>query len=143
PELPDFGLQARNRLTRPQTAVRRTFSLDPRMKRLLRNPQIFRHLTHRRPGCLRQSDGICLELRGVASATLRHCFLFYHDLSSGVSTHSDHGQPSPEQGVPARAFLEDLDGPLTFGELLESIRESEEMSRKEFAEKLGISPQRL
>ena len=52
-------------------------------------------------------------------------------------------QKNPKRGVPARAFLEDLDGPLTFGELLESIRESEEMSRKEFAEKLGISPQRL
>ena len=33
--------------------------------------------------------------------------------------------------------------PLTFGELLESIRESEEMSRKELADTLGISPQRL
>lgn len=47
------------------------------------------------------------------------------------------------KGVDAKAFLEDLVGPLTFGNTLAAIREGEELSQTVFARKLGISRQNL
>lgn len=42
------------------------------------------------------------------------------------------------------AFLESLnDGPLTFGQLLASLRQADELSLTQFAQKLGISRQHL
>ena len=43
----------------------------------------------------------------------------------------------------AMKFLEGLVGELTFGGLIEAMRQAEEMSQVEFAEKLGISKQHL
>lgn len=43
----------------------------------------------------------------------------------------------------AKSFLESMVGPLTLGNLLMSIREGEEMSQTEFAQKLGISKSHL
>jgi len=40
-------------------------------------------------------------------------------------------------------FLESLVGELTFGGLIEAMRQAEEMSQVEFAAKLGISKQHL
>ena len=40
-------------------------------------------------------------------------------------------------------FLESLVGELTFGGLIEAMRQAEEMSQVEFAKKLGISKQHL
>ena len=40
-------------------------------------------------------------------------------------------------------FLEGLIGKLTFGGLIEAMRQAEEMSQVEFAKKLGISKQHL
>ena len=40
-------------------------------------------------------------------------------------------------------FLESLVGALTFGGLIEAMRQTEEMSQVDFAEKLGISKQHL
>ena len=45
--------------------------------------------------------------------------------------------------VNAREFLESLDGPLTIGSYLESIRLGEELSLAAFAKKLGISASHL
>lgn len=45
--------------------------------------------------------------------------------------------------IKAKEFLESKVGPLTLGKLLVSIREGEEMSQMEFAEKLGISKSHL
>ena len=43
----------------------------------------------------------------------------------------------------AMKFLESLVGELTFGGLIEAMRQAEEMSQVEFAAKLGISKQHL
>lgn len=44
----------------------------------------------------------------------------------------------------AKTYLENLnDGPLTFSELIESLRLSEELSQVDFAKKLGISRSHL
>jgi transcriptional regulator with XRE-family HTH domain len=43
----------------------------------------------------------------------------------------------------AMKFLEGLVGELTFGGLIEAMRQAEEMSQVEFAQKLGISKQHL
>ncbi|OGQ49542.1 MAG: transcriptional regulator [Deltaproteobacteria bacterium RIFCSPLOWO2_02_56_12] len=43
----------------------------------------------------------------------------------------------------AMKFLEGLVGVLTFGGLIEAMRQAEEMSQVEFAKKLGISKQHL
>ncbi len=43
----------------------------------------------------------------------------------------------------AMQFLESLVGELTFGGLIEAMRQAEEMSQVDFAEKLGISKQHL
>ena len=43
----------------------------------------------------------------------------------------------------AMKFLEGLVGKLTFGGLIEAMRQAEEMSQVEFAAKLGISKQHL
>jgi len=43
----------------------------------------------------------------------------------------------------AMKFLEGLIGKLTFGGLIEAMRQAEEMSQVEFAKKLGISKQHL
>jgi transcriptional regulator with XRE-family HTH domain len=43
----------------------------------------------------------------------------------------------------AMRFLEGLAGELTFGGLIEAMRQAEEMSQVEFAKKLGISKQHL
>lgn len=44
----------------------------------------------------------------------------------------------------AQKFLDDLIGhPMSFGDLLETVRESRELSQKEFAKKLKISPSHL
>ena len=43
----------------------------------------------------------------------------------------------------AMKFLEGLAGKLTFGGLIEAMRQAEEMSQVEFAKKLGISKQHL
>ena len=43
----------------------------------------------------------------------------------------------------AMKFLESLVGKLTFGGLIEAMRQAEEMSQVEFAKKLGISKQHL
>jgi DNA-binding transcriptional regulator YiaG len=43
----------------------------------------------------------------------------------------------------AMKFLESLAGQLTFGGLIEAMRQAEEMSQVEFAKKLGISKQHL
>src|SRR3972149_2970751 len=43
----------------------------------------------------------------------------------------------------AMKFLEGLVGELTFGGLIEAMRQAEEMSQVEFAKKLGISKQHL
>jgi transcriptional regulator with XRE-family HTH domain len=43
----------------------------------------------------------------------------------------------------AMKFLEGLVGKLTFGGLIEAMRQAEEMSQVEFAKKLGISKQHL
>ncbi|MDP2602325.1 MAG: helix-turn-helix transcriptional regulator [Deltaproteobacteria bacterium] len=43
----------------------------------------------------------------------------------------------------ATKFLEKLVGELTFGGLIEAMRQSEEMSQVDFAKKLGISKQHL
>jgi len=43
----------------------------------------------------------------------------------------------------AMKFLESLVGELTFGGLIEAMRQAEEMSQVEFAKKLGISKQHL
>lgn len=43
----------------------------------------------------------------------------------------------------AMRFLEDMVGELTFGGLLEAMRQAEEMSQVDFAKKLGISKQQL
>ena len=43
----------------------------------------------------------------------------------------------------AMKFLEGLVGELTFGGLIEAMRQAEEMSQVEFAAKLGISKQHL
>jgi transcriptional regulator with XRE-family HTH domain len=40
-------------------------------------------------------------------------------------------------------FLEDLDGPLSFGDMVASLRQSDQISQSALAEKLGISPQNL
>ncbi len=40
-------------------------------------------------------------------------------------------------------FLEGLDGPMTFGDALAALRETEEESLTAFAGRLGISPQHL
>lgn len=45
--------------------------------------------------------------------------------------------------VEAGAFLESLDGKLTFGKMLWSIRKCDEISQPEFAKKLGISKSHL
>jgi transcriptional regulator with XRE-family HTH domain len=48
------------------------------------------------------------------------------------------------RGIPARSFLEDLiGGPLTFSELILTLRQNEELSQKDFSAKLGISKQKL
>ena len=41
----------------------------------------------------------------------------------------------------AMQFLESLVGELTFGGLIEAMRQAEEMSQVDFAKKLGISKQ--
>lgn len=41
--------------------------------------------------------------------------------------------------VDARAFLESIDGPLTLGRLLRSIREGEEISLEKMSKQLGVS----
>ena len=43
----------------------------------------------------------------------------------------------------AMKFLESVVGELTFGGLIEAMRQAEEMSQVEFAKKLGISKQHL
>lgn len=43
----------------------------------------------------------------------------------------------------AMKFLESLVGELTFGGLIEAMRQAEEMSQVEFAKKFGISKQHL
>jgi len=43
----------------------------------------------------------------------------------------------------AMQFLDNLVGELTFGGLIEAMRQAEEMSQVDFAEKLGISKQHL
>jgi len=43
----------------------------------------------------------------------------------------------------AMKFLESLVGELTFGGLIQAMRQAEEMSQVEFAKKLGISKQHL
>ncbi len=43
----------------------------------------------------------------------------------------------------AMKFLESLVGELTFGGLIEAMRQAEEMSQVQFAKKLGISKQHL
>ena len=43
----------------------------------------------------------------------------------------------------AMKFLESLVGELTFGGMIEAMRQAEEMSQVEFAKKLGISKQHL
>jgi len=43
----------------------------------------------------------------------------------------------------AMQFLESLVGELTFGGLIEAMRQAEEMSQVDFAKKLGISKQHL
>lgn len=43
----------------------------------------------------------------------------------------------------ALAFLENLDGPLTFGRMIWAIRESEEISQADFAKQLGVAPGHL
>ena len=44
----------------------------------------------------------------------------------------------------ATAFLEDLNGgPLTFGQMLSSLRKCEQMSQTQMAQQLGISTQKL
>lgn len=45
--------------------------------------------------------------------------------------------------VDARAFLDDLDGPLTFGEAIRSIRMCDEQTQEQFAARLGVSKQHL
>jgi transcriptional regulator with XRE-family HTH domain len=45
--------------------------------------------------------------------------------------------------VDAKALLEELDGPLTFGEALRSIRVCDEETQEHFAARLGISKQHL
>ncbi|MEK7333830.1 MAG: helix-turn-helix domain-containing protein, partial [Candidatus Binatota bacterium] len=48
-----------------------------------------------------------------------------------------------EKKSDAMKFLESLVGELTFGGLIEAMRQAEEMSQVEFAAKLGISKQHL
>lgn len=43
----------------------------------------------------------------------------------------------------AEEFLESLDGPLTFGNMLQAIRECDEISQSDFAKKLGVSKSHL
>ena len=44
----------------------------------------------------------------------------------------------------AMAFLEEMNGgPLTFGQMLSSLRKCEEMSQTEMARRLGVSTQKL
>jgi transcriptional regulator with XRE-family HTH domain len=43
----------------------------------------------------------------------------------------------------AMQFLDNLVGELTFGRLIEAMRQAEEMSQVDFAKKLGISKQHL
>lgn len=45
--------------------------------------------------------------------------------------------------IDAKAFLEELDGPLTFGEAIHSIRVCDEETQEHFAARLGISKQHL
>lgn len=45
--------------------------------------------------------------------------------------------------VDAAAFLEEMDGPLTLGRYIESIRLGDEMTQVEFAKKLGITKAKL
>lgn len=40
-------------------------------------------------------------------------------------------------------FLESLDGPLTFGDMVASLRKSDGISQSALAEKLGMTPQNL
>lgn len=47
------------------------------------------------------------------------------------------------KGTDAKTFLEGLVGPLTFGKMLASIREGDELSQSAFARQLGISRQNL
>lgn len=47
------------------------------------------------------------------------------------------------KGRDAAAFLESLIGKLTFGNMLQSIRECDEVSSADFAKKLGISKSHL
>lgn len=52
--------------------------------------------------------------------------------------------PAPRRQSSAARFLEKLaDGPLSFGALLRSIREGEEMTLAAFAEQLGVSRQNV
>jgi transcriptional regulator with XRE-family HTH domain len=48
-----------------------------------------------------------------------------------------------EGAVDAKAFLEGLDGPLTFGRHLRAIRLGEELSLEAFAKQLGVSRMHL
>jgi len=43
----------------------------------------------------------------------------------------------------AMKFLESLDGPLSFGEMVASLRQADGITQKALADKLGISPQNL
>ena len=47
------------------------------------------------------------------------------------------------QNVDAEEFLESLVGPLTFGNMLWSIRKCDKLSQVEFAKKLGLSKSHL
>jgi DNA-binding XRE family transcriptional regulator len=49
------------------------------------------------------------------------------------------GPPTPDGSVDAVEFFENLYGPLTFGDMLWSIRMCDELSQTEFAEMLGVS----
>lgn len=52
-------------------------------------------------------------------------------------------KPKPEKSS-AMIFLEEITGgPLTIAEILKSLRESDEISQKDFAKTLGISKQNL
>jgi transcriptional regulator with XRE-family HTH domain len=57
-----------------------------------------------------------------------------------MSTKKNKGTHSTEETL---EFLEELVGPATLGSTLQAIRVSDEMTQKDFSEKLGISAKQL
>ena len=65
------------------------------------------------------------------------------DLSAPTGYDASMPKVFDDGAVLARDFLEELDGALTFGRMLRSIRVDEDATQEAFAERIGIAPQNL